>query len=558
MEVALVPALKSAPMRSDAKAEATLLAARLRAFGLISAALQLLTVASVVPLRPPSEWATLALRPEFLLAVLGILGSSLLILAPQLGTPSRSRLRLLESAVIALQAITGSPFSLLAESIAYGHFAATLGPSHTLGVLLRHYSVTVSLLSLSTVLAMRAALVPSSPQRTFWLTALPAAIVVLVCGFGFYPESSLLYPLSWTERVEAGTLASFWAALTVACCVSISLVVYRLRREVQRARALGQYVLEEKLGEGGMGQVFRARHALLKRPVALKLLSPGATEDGGEQALQRFEREVQITSGLTCPHTITIYDYGRTPEGDFYYTMELLGGLDLAELVERYGAQPAPRVTRILEALCRSLAEAHERGYVHRDIKPANVFLCRELGGQADFVKVLDFGLVRETREERLHVTREGVIAGTPMYLAPEVLLAGERASAKSDLYAVGAVGYALLAGREMFESTSVMEVLAAQLHQMPARPSARLGRAVPSELEEVIMACLAKEPDHRPASARELADALSRSALPQAWTDADARSWWASAAGSGASASASAFEATAALELDRTQLAPR
>ncbi|MBI2395805.1 MAG: serine/threonine protein kinase [Deltaproteobacteria bacterium] len=517
-EVDLAPARSPAPSTLD---DAPLLARRLAAFGWASGIVQGISLLSVFPFELAARGPRLLLDPAVLLTVVALAGCVVLVFAGRLAGGSAARLRTIEATVVVGQALAFSPITYVGESFAYREFARSLGESPTLGVLLRHYGSLTTVMSFSVMLALRAALVPSSPRRTLALTSAAGVFTVAVAGFGLYPR---IYPLTSTQRMEVGVMAAFWTVLGTACCVVISAVVYRLERDVRRARELGQYVLEEKLGEGGMGVVYRARHALLKRPVAIKFL---ASSRAGEHGIARFEREVQITARLAHPSTITIYDYGRTPEGDFFYAMELLDGMDLATLVERHGPQPPARVARVLEAICRSLAEAHEQDLVHRDIKPANVFLCRELGGQPDFVKVLDFGLVRETRDDRPEVTREGMLTGTPMYMAPEILISSERTSARSDLYAVGAVGYALLAGRELFDAKSVVEVLAAQLHEQPAPPSKRLGRALPAELEQLVLQCLEKDPARRPTSARAMADRLSALDFPEKWAEDEARAWW-------------------------------
>jgi serine/threonine protein kinase len=296
----------------------------------------------------------------------------------------------------------------------------------------------------------------------------------------------------------------------------------RLRQEVIDARQLGQYTLGEKLGEGGMGEVYRATHALLRRPAAIKLLREGQVN---EAAMRRFEREVQLTSELTDPNTIAIFDYGHTPEGVFYYAMEYLGGFDLGTLVERYGPQPPGRVVHILRQVCGALAEAHAHGLVHRDIKPANIILC-ERGSQADMVKVLDFGLVKDLDAQS--GTIENLVAGTPAYISPEAIGEPETVGPASDLYAVGAVGYFLLTSEQVFERPTLASVLAAHLLDQPAPVHERLGEPVNDVLEALIMQCLEKDPARRPESAQALREALSAIKLDRPWSEEDARNWWA------------------------------
>jgi serine/threonine-protein kinase len=310
----------------------------------------------------------------------------------------------------------------------------------------------------------------------------------------------------------------------VSIATLVSKVIYGLRRKVQEAEKLGQYTLEEKVGEGGMGVVYRARHAMLRRPTAVKLLAPGK---GGERALKRFEREVQMTSILTHPNTVAIYDYGRTPDGVFYYAMEYLEGTNLDDLVREDGRQPEARVVHVLRQICGSLEEAHAIGLIHRDIKPANVILC-ERGGTPDVAKVVDFGLVRDLHgEAQVALTSESALAGTPLYLSPEAIRAPETVDARSDLYAVGAVAYFLLTGHPVFDGRSLVEVCGHHLHTAPEPPSRRAGVAIAPALEACVLDCLEKDPALRPQTARALGERLAASGVAP-WSEDDARAWWA------------------------------
>jgi serine/threonine-protein kinase len=318
--------------------------------------------------------------------------------------------------------------------------------------------------------------------------------------------------------------AFLWGSLAALLATLVSLVTFRLRRSVARARRLGQYTLGEKLGEGGMGIVYRAEHEMLRRPTAIKLLPPGKA---GEESLKRFEREVRQTARLTNPHTISIYDFGRTPDGLFYYVMEYLDGIDLEDLVKEGGPVAPGRAVRILRQTCAALAEAHGIGLIHRDIKPANIFLC-ERGGIPDIAKVLDFGLVREiaaSSDPRL--TAEDVIHGTPQYLAPETIRNASSIDARSDLYALGAVGYFLLTGTPVFSGKSALEHIHHHLQTEPEAPSKRLGRPVAPKLEAVILSCLQKDPDRRPESAKALAEALRACDDVTPWDERDAQRFW-------------------------------
>jgi serine/threonine protein kinase len=318
-------------------------------------------------------------------------------------------------------------------------------------------------------------------------------------------------------------LAAGWGVAATGAAWMISRVVYGLRVQVKSAMRLGHYALEEKLGEGGMGVVYRARHVLLRRPTAIKLI---ATTGSDASRLKRFEREVQLTSRLTHPNTVAIYDYGHTNDGVFYYAMELLEGLTLAQLCEGHGPQSPGRVIHVLAQAARALAEAHSIGLIHRDVKPANIFLCVH-GGMHDFVKVLDFGLVKELGTTDPTITAPHTIMGTPLYVAPEAITNPETVDARVDIYALGAVGYYLLTGEPPFTGSSAADVFLRHLSVPPIPPSERLGRLLPQELESIIMQCLAKSPADRPPSASDLADRLEALRIALPWSEVDAKGWW-------------------------------
>jgi eukaryotic-like serine/threonine-protein kinase len=375
------------------------------------------------------------------------------------------------------------------------------------------------LLIVITILLTRAALVPSPAYRTAWIATLAAAPAPVLASM-IYAER---VPAE-VSRGQAVAYALLWTILAILLSTLASFVTFRLRKSVARARRLGQYTLGEKLGEGGMGIVYRAEHEMLRRPTAIKLLPPGRA---GEDSLKRFEREVQQTARLTNPHTVSIYDYGRTPDGLFYYVMEYLDGVDLEDLVRESGPMAPGRAVRVLRQVCAALAEAHGIGLIHRDIKPANIFLC-ERGGIPDIAKVLDFGLVREiTGSADPRLTAENVVHGTPQYLAPEAIRNADSIDARSDLYALGAVGYFLLTGTPVFSGRGSLEVIHHHLQTPPEPLSKRLGKPIPPKLEAVIMSCLAKNPDDRPESARALAKALHDCDDVPAWDELDARRYW-------------------------------
>ncbi|HEX6272796.1 MAG TPA: serine/threonine-protein kinase [Polyangiaceae bacterium] len=362
--------------------------------------------------------------------------------------------------------------------------------------------------------------------------------------------------LGWVHggvALVAGVLVAFCgrAEALVALLLALAAGAAELRRALRRDSAqsdlVGAYKLEDKVGEGGMGVVYKASHTLLGRPAAIKFLAPA---HAGEQAALRFEREVQVTSRLTHPNTISIYDFGRTAGGAFYYAMEYVDGLDLQTLVERHGPQPPARVAHLLAQLAGALAEAHASCLIHRDVKPANVMVC-ERGGMLDVVKVLDFGLVKETNA-RSAATNEGErVVGTPLYLAPEAIAAPDSVDARSDLYALGALGYFLLTGSTPFSGTDVVDVCRQHLHSRPVPVALRAPGPVPLALETLVMRCLAKSRDERPRSAADVNAAL----LPVAaeWTQQRAASFWARAA----TASAAAPRASASRAFDVRELAP-
>jgi serine/threonine-protein kinase len=377
----------------------------------------------------------------------------------------------------------------------------------------------LDLLILSSILLYRAANIPSEPRRT----AVISAISVLPVPFVAYALYAHEAPPA-TSRGAAVAYSVLWSSLTVVLATLMSYVTFRLRSSVAKARRLGQYTLGEKLGEGGMGVVYRAEHEMLRRPTAIKLLPP---ERAGEHNLKRFEREVQLTARLTNPHTVSVYDFGRTPDGVFYYVMEYLDGIDLEDLVKEGGPVDPGRAVRILRQICAALGEAHGIGLIHRDIKPANIILC-ERGGIPDIAKVLDFGLVRDmTSVNDVRLTAENVIHGTPQYLAPETIRNAATVDARSDLYAVGAVAYFLLTGTPVFTGRGALELIHHHLQTEPEAPSKRLGKPLPPKLEAVVLSCLAKDPDQRPESAKALADALKACDDVPAWDETAARGYW-------------------------------
>jgi serine/threonine-protein kinase len=392
----------------------------------------------------------------------------------------------------------------------------------TLGVAPREpIEITVALAVTYTLIA-RSVAVPCSARRTLWISALsivPSIVVIAQRNMSFIPEASASERRAFVIRI------ALWLIVAAVTAAFNSRLIYGLRAQVRELGKLGQYTLETKLGEGGMGIVYRATHAMLRRPAAIKLLLP---DRASATDLARFEREVQLTSRLAHPNTVSIFDYGRTSAGVFYYVMEHIDGLDLERLVEKEGPIDPPRAIHILSQASGALAEAHGLGLVHRDIKPANIMLT-ERSDEPDVVKVVDFGLVKtmEGRTGDAALSNAKVLTGTPMYLAPEAITSPDEVDARADVYAMGAVAYYLLTGEHVFTAKSVLEVCSKHLHEIPIPPSERLGAPLPGDLEALVLSCLAKKPADRPASAAALRNALASCADAARYDVAAARAWW-------------------------------
>ena len=340
-------------------------------------------------------------------------------------------------------------------------------------------------------------------------------------GFGVATEVDAAEAFGALRPIEI----AFWifSALLIAAVAGLiffSVIVRRLGQRIEKIKQLGQYSLEEKIGEGGMGEVYLARHALLRRPTAVKLISATKVDRGN---LERFEHEVQLTSQLTHPNTIEIYDYGHTREGVFYYVMEYLPGIDLSRLIEEDGAIPANRAAHILCQVCGSLSEAHALGLIHRDVKPLNIILT-ERGGLLDFAKVLDFGLVKDLNTDIEHTVADA-IPGTPPYIAPERLSDPRNIDCRSDLYSVGAIAFNLLTGKPLFEGNSSMDIAYKVVAEVAPRVSEFV--AVDVELDQLVSDCLERNPDARPQSAQDIIERLQAIIGQDTWSQADARKWW-------------------------------
>ena len=364
------------------------------------------------------------------------------------------------------------------------------------------------------------------------------AMIAALASVTSVPTMVLLSASIFSPTLHAAPWMIFWAfgfpyVLVVIMAYVGARVVYALGTEVTRARELGSYRLEDKLGQGGMGEVWKASHRLLARPAAIKLIRssvPGNAAGISDDMRRRFEREAQVIAQLRSPHTVTLFDFGIADEGSFYYVMELLEGVDTDSLVKRFGPIPAERVVHILRQICHSLSEAESRGLVHRDIKPANIFLCR-YGEDYDFVKVLDFGLAKTVHENsstaETAITIQNVIQGTPAFIAPEQALSGDDIDIRADIYSTGCVAYWLLTGQLVFTAETTIKTLLAHAQAVPEPPSARTTLLIPADLEALVLACLAKDREQRPRSARDFLQRLDAIALAHPWTDERARAWW-------------------------------
>jgi serine/threonine-protein kinase len=388
------------------------------------------------------------------------------------------------------------------------------------------------------------------------LTRVPTGISWVCWIIAIFP---LLVPNTWRKAALAAFLSACTGPLAIVMLTAIngnpmpsgehililffpnfisaawapvaSRIVFGLGTEVERAREFGSYRLRERIGLGGMGEVWRATHRMLARPAAVKLIRAegGQGSSANDQALlKRFEQEARATAALRSPHTVGVYDFGISPDGVFYYVMELLDGLDLDTLVKRHGTLRPERVAHLLIQVCHSLQEAHQAGLVHRDIKPANLFVCR-YGADLDFAKVLDFGLVkqRERHEHHTELTQTGSMLGTPAFVAPEMLEGADTVDGRADLYALGCVAYWMLTGELVFRGDNPLAMAVSHMREAPDPPSTRSEIPIPEGLERIVMDCLAKSPDDRPPSARDLSNRVGALDLHREWTEERMQTWW-------------------------------
>ncbi|MCX7604215.1 MAG: serine/threonine protein kinase [Bryobacteraceae bacterium] len=388
---------------------------------------------------------------------------------------------------------------------------------------------------------------PDQPVRGMsslvaWILAsslfLPASPMQALAGaFGSAAMGPLAYAIVRNWIQDPGLSPSRIGVLYVppflvaGCAWWMSRLIFRMECSMHHARELGSYELEEVLGIGGMGEVWRARHRMLKREAAVKLIRAEAllahTQRQADVLRRRFELEARAIASLTSPHTVSLYDFGVDQNGNFYYAMELLRGLDLEQLVKRFGPQPGARVVHILRQACESLEEAHCAGIVHRDIKPTNLFLCR-LGLEFDFVKLLDFGLARwRLMSGGVRMTMENITTGTPAFMAPELALGASEVDGRTDLYGLGCVAYWLLTGALVFEEPTPTAMALAHVQKDPPPPSQRTEVRFSPELERIVLQCLSKKPEDRPASARLLRRMLEQCPECGVWSTEDAEAWW-------------------------------
>jgi eukaryotic-like serine/threonine-protein kinase len=474
------------------------------------------------------------------LAVLGLLCASVTVIMSAVDWHTFARMPLPPRA-LTVWIVAGIAGAILSVAISWVAFRQMLSPEALLDLGLV-YEVALALF-----IAMGFHAVPLRPDVVprgwsavaVWILAYPLIVPgtrgkTLLATFA----AAAMDPLGLGINVLAGNPMPSASASVIlflptfvcaAIAVIVSRIVYALTVEAGKGQEMGSYNLEELLGRGGMGEVWRGSHRLLARSAAIKLIRPDTLGSDAREWLKRFEREAKATAGLRSPHTVGIYDYGTTEDGTFYYVMELLEGFDLESLVNEFGPVPPERAIHILVQACHSLAEAHQGGLIHRDIKPANVYVCR-YGLDWDFVKLLDFGLVKSTGvadERGRQLTVAGVIAGTPAYMAPEIGMGSPDVDWRADIYALGCVGYWLLTGQQVFEGSTPMQVVLAHVQKAPVPPSLRTTQEIPPALEEILMACLRKDPNDRPQTMQELAQSLAAVKLANPWTQERARRWW-------------------------------
>jgi serine/threonine-protein kinase len=450
-------------------------------------------------------WVHMAIRMSICIAVAALLASRMSL--------SLGQLRLLEYGFFGAMVV-----SMIVTQYVAGSTLIAQGDALRLAALEKN-----GVLNFLALMVLYGVLIPNSPEAT--------ARVVLTMAMGpLVILAALRFMVNGTPLESNAAIDQFAVANTLFILLSAGLAIFaaytlhHLRRDLHHARKLGQYQLGEKLGEGGMGEVYLAEHQLLKRPAALKLIKPDV--DSNPIAVARFEREVQSAAMLSHPSTIQIFDYGHTDDGTFYYVMEYLPGLSLSDLVRQFGPLDPGRIVYLIRQVCGALAEAHRYGLVHRDLKPANI-LVAILGGQCDVAKVLDFGLVKLTASPGVpQLTADYTVSGTPQYMSPEQATASEGVDGRADIYSLGGILYFLLTGRPPFEGTNPTELMIAHARD-PVVPPSRHRADCPSDLEAVVLRCLAKKPEDRYPDTRALAAALADCDCAGDWTASQAEDWW-------------------------------
>jgi serine/threonine-protein kinase len=448
---------------------------------------------------------TLGVRVLLCAAVAGLLASQIEL--------SNRQLRALEYVFFGLMILI-----MMAGQFVFGSELIEKGDLTRLVAMENH-----GIINLLVLMMLYAVFIPNEPRATARVVltmALGPFLVLVALQLKASESATILDQLASSEFAIGNMLLILVSA---GLAIYTSHILHHLRRDLHQARRLGQYQLGEKLGEGGMGEVYLAEHQLLKRSCALKMIKPDVNTN--PIALARFEREVQTAAMLSHPNTIEIFDYGHTDDGTFYYVMEYLPGMSVSELVHQFGPMTPGRVVFLMRQVCGALAEAHRYGLVHRDLKPANI-LVAILGGKCDVAKVLDFGLVKLTANpEAPQLTADYTVSGTPQYMSPEQAT-GTELDGRADIYSVGAILYFMLTGRPPFQGMNPTELMISHARD-PVPPPSKLRADVPDDLEQIVLRCLAKKPDDRFADARALSAALGACSCAGEWGDAEAEAWW-------------------------------